>query len=227
MITGQILQENGVFNLSCYPDLPIGTIACEGTAGAKFERFEWAEPVSNNALTVTDIKLTGAGIGIVPPASDAFKVALFSQGGSLGGYKRVAVANDYTAADLVALCCAGCDPIPTVTIPEPLIPAFTEVTVAAETCPDPSLAFRIQVDAFTGTNNTYTMTPEAEDADGEAIVFSPATVTGTSIALLASAAQTAWASETGTGTFTVQGTAIIVEGTNLATFRASIVQSEV
>lgn len=225
-ITGQILQENGVLNLSCYPTLPIGSIKGDDITGAKFERFEWAEPVSNNAMTVTDIRFTGAGVGVTPPATDAFKVALFSQDGALGGYKRVVVPNAYTVANLVALFATG-DEIATATVPAPLFPAYTEPTYVAPTCPADTLTFLIEVDAFTGTNNTYTLAVEGEGADGVVIVFAPTSVTGTSRALLASAAQSAWASEMGTGTFTVQGTAIIAAGTNMATLRASIVQSEV
>lgn len=225
-ITGQILQENGTLNISCYPSLPVGSIKGDDIAGSKFERFEWAEPVSNNGLTVTDMRFTGAGASTTPPATDAFKVALFSQDGALGGYKRVAVPNNYTVSDLVALFGTG-DAITTVTIPAPLLPAYTEATPAAVTCPADTLAFAIEIDAFTGSNNTYTMAVEGENSDGTPIAFSPASVTGTSRALLASAAQTAWASEMGTGTFTVQGTAILAAGTNVATLRASVTQSVV
>jgi len=228
MITGQILEENGVLNLSCYPgSLPIGSVACEGGInGGKFQRTEWATPITKDNMTISGFQYDPAP-GTTPPATDAFKVVLVSEGQRLGSYKRVVIPNDWGIAELIAACCAGCDPIDDVTVPTPDIPLFQACIAPAVTCPPCVYNDILDVPAFTGGNNTYTATPVGTDAAGAAITFSPTSVTGTSLALLATAAQAAWATELGSGTFTANGTILTVTGTNIGSLNLHIVASTV
>ncbi len=227
MITGQILEVNGIPNLSCYPgNLPIGSVNCEGGANnAKFQQIEWATPISRDGLTVSGFQYDKA-TDSTPLYDDSFKVVLVLEGQGLGSYKRVVIPNDWTIADLIAACCAGCEPIEDVTVPEPIIFGLVQCVAPAETCPACVYNQVIDVPALTGSNDTYTATPVGTNLAGADIVFSPTTVSAASLAALATAAQTAWATELGSGTFTASGTTLTVTGTNIGSLYIGIAQSD-
>lgn len=231
MLTGRILQVNGRDNVECYAagtngNLPVGTLRCAGENG-RILGLEWALPCSDNGVTVTSFSYQFAPAGsTTKPRADAVKVIVIEDTMNGGSYQKAIVPDTYEISTHVEACCAGCDPIPDVTVPEPFI--FQGACVkAAPSLPACVYEGSIYVPAFTGSNNTYTATPFGYDANGTAITFAPSTATGTSVALLAAAMQTAWASELGTGTFTATGNVIVFTSTNGASVAFSITQSQV
>lgn len=232
MLTGRILQENGRDNVECYTgavanaNLPVGVLKCPGENGI-LRGLEWAIPCSDNGVTVTSFAYEMAVAGVsAKPRADAVKVIVVEDILNGGSYKKAIVPDAYEIADFVAACCAGCDPIADVTPALPFI--FNGICVLdAPVLPACSNEGAIYVDAFTGSNNTYTATPLGFTAAGVAITFAPSTATGTSVALLAAAMQTAWATELGTGTFTATGNVIVFTSTNGAKVAFTIAQSQV
>lgn len=227
MITGQILEVNGIPNLSCYPsNLPIGSVNCEGGANnAKFQQLEWATPVSKDGLTVSGFQYDKA-TDSTPLYADSFKVVLVLEGQGLGSYKKVVIPNDWDISDLIAACCAGCDPIDAVTVPDPIINGLVQCVAPAETCPACVYTYVLDVPALTGSNDTFTATPSGTNVAGTAISFSPTTVSAATLSALATAAQAAWATELGSGTFAASGTTLTVTGTNIGTLSIAVVQSD-
>lgn len=231
MLTGRILQENGRDNIECYGpgtngNLPVGTLPCAGEGG-RYLGLYWALPCSTNGVTVTefDYQLAVAGV-TTKPRADAVKVIVIEDVKNGGSYKKALVPDTYEVSDFVAACCAGCDPIEDVTVPAPFI--FNGFCVPqAPTFPACVTNGAIFVDALVSPNNTFTATPFGYTSTGALITFSPATATGTSVALLAAAMQTAWATEMGSGTFTATGNVITFTSTNGATLAFSIAQSQV
>lgn len=233
MLTGRILSENGRENVECYftgdtptvnGGLPIGTIATP--PNGRVIGIEWAIPCSTNGVTVTGFTYEMATNGTKPRA-DAVKVIVVEDVTNGGSYKKIIVPDAYTISDFVEAACAGCDAIAEVTVVEPLIFMDAACYVAPPETVECNYQGSIYVEAFTGSNNTYTATAYGYKADGTAIVFAPSTSTGTSVALLAADMQTNWASELGTGTFTATGNVIEFNSTNGAKIAIKIAQSEV
>lgn len=225
MITGKLLSENLNLQLSCYPsNLPTTTFGCNGVDGWKWIQFEWATPTTTNGLAITGFTYSKAvDSNTTPPTTDSFKTFLVQYGGELGSYKRIVVPTVYTQTDVNALCASN-GTIATVTVPLPIIPSFVGFIPSTAACPAATMtATSADTSALTGT--TFTMTPQANDLNGNPLTFSPTSVNGTTLTLLASNAQTAWATLLGTGTFTVSGTQIIVTGTNFTTFAFNITKA--
>lgn len=219
-LTARILSTNGRDNIECYAagvngNLPVGVIPCEPIGRAI--GLHWAIPCSTNGITVTSFDYVMAVPGVsVKPRIDAVKVITIENVSNGGSYQRAIVPDTYEIGDYITACCTGCLPIPSVTVVEPLI--FNgDCVLPAPTLNPCVYNGSFFVPALTGANTTYTLTARGFDANGVEVVFSPATVTGTTAALLASAAQTAWATEMGTGTFVATG--------NLITWTATIVKS--
>lgn len=230
MKSGYILGYNGKENIVCYKagltsasGLEMGTMLCPGEGG-KVLGIDWALPCSDNGVTVTGFDYQKA-TSDTKPRADAVKTITIQEPKPGGPYQTFIIPDDYNLDDWLSDCCAGCDPIADVTIPEPII--FNgDCTKAAPVIPDCVYQGSIYVPPFTGSNDTYTATAYGYDKDGTAIVFSPTTATGTSVALLAAAMQTAWASELGSGTFTATGNVINFTSTNGAKVGFTIAQSD-
>ena len=231
MLTGYQLAYNGQENVACYAaglasasGLELTPIPCAGDGG-KLLGIEWAIPCSNNG----GASLTGFSYQMAPtttkPRADAVKV-ITVQDSKTGTYGRWVVPDSYTTSDFVEACCAGCEPLPAVTLVEPIL-LTGECVLAAPTIPPCVYYGEFYVQALTGTNDTYTLTAIGYDANGAAVTFSPTTVAAATPTLLAAAAQTAWASEMGTGTFTATGNTIAWTATTVKSLGTSIVQSDV
>lgn len=228
MLTAHILHENGRDNVQCYAagtngNLPVGVLPCAPVG--QFLMLEWAIPCSTNGVTATSFAYEMAVAGVsTKPRADAVKVLVIIDVTNGGSYKKAIVADDYEIADYVEACCAGCDPIPDVTIVAPFI--FNGVCVLpAPSTPSCVYDGAIYVPALTGGATTFTATPLGFTAAGVPITFAPATSTGTTVALLAADMQTNWASELGTGTFTATGNVITFTSTNGASVAFTITQA--
>jgi len=233
-LTGRIIQRNGKDNFECYAAGTNGSLPVEVVPTAPVGRIigmEWATPVSYEGQIVDGFVYqkakTDGSDSASPPRADSVKVIVIEDVTNGGSYQKVLVGNSYSISDFLAAACAGCDPLPDVTVPEPFILLNADCAKDLPVIPECTYSGSIYVPAFTGSNNTYTATPLGFKADGTAIVFSPGTATGTSVALLAAAMQTAWASELGSGTFTADGNTIVFESTNGAKVSFSIAQSQV
>lgn len=221
MITGKLLSENLNPQLACYPaNLPTTVFGCVG-ANWKWLSFQWATPVTNNGMTITSFSYTKAIDSVItPPSPDSFKTLLVQWAEELGSYRRIVVPNNYLFADVNALCATN-GTIPAVTIPTPIIPSYQGVIIGNAVCATPVYTTSTDAGAITGFTN-YILTPTGYDLTGAAITFSPTTVTSTTVAGLATAAQTAWATILGTGTFTANGTVITATGTNFSSLALTI-----
>lgn len=230
MLTGYQLTYNSYEAIACYAagtDAAIGlemtNIPCSGDGGILLG-IDWAIPCSNNGgASLTGFSFVRAVNGTKPRA-DAVKTISVQDNKNGGTYGRWIVPDSYTNADYVAACCAGCDPLPSVTVTEPILFAG-ECTVAAPTLPGCVYQGGFYVPALTGANTTFTATAYGVDANGVAVVFSPTTSTGTTVALLAADMTTDWATEMGSGTFTAVGNTIEWTGRIVAKFDVTIVQS--
>lgn len=230
MLTGFQLAYNSFENFSCYTagtdattGLELTTIPCSQDGG-KFLGLDWAIPCSKNG----GVSLSGftfqRATTTVKPRADAVKVMSILDTKAGGVYGRWIVPDTYTAAAFNAACCAGCTPIPATTTIAPIL-LSGECTVAAPTLPGCVYKGMFYVPALTGSLTTFTATGYGFDANGVAIVFSPATSTGTTVALLAASMTTNWATVTGAGTFTAVGNTIEWTANTMATFGPTIAQS--
>lgn len=226
-LTARILHQNGKDNVECYAagtngGLPVGILPCYQDGG-RFIGLEWAIPCSDNELTVQSFAYSMATDN-TKPREDAVKVLVVEDIKFGGSYQKAIVSDTYAIADYVEACCAGCDPIPDVTIVEPQL--FGGVcTLAAPTIPGCVYTGSFYVPALTGGNTTFTATANGYNAAGTEITFAPATSTGTTVALLATDMQTNWASEMGTGTFTATGNVVVWTATIVASLSVNIAQS--
>lgn len=229
MLTGKQVQYNGRDNTSCYTAGVNGgfettPIPC-AQDGGKVLSIDWATPCSQDGVSATSFSYEKAVNGTKPRA-DAFKTITVQNDKAGGSYGRWLVPDAYTISDFVTACCAGCTPIADVTVPAPII-ITGECTKAAPTLPGCVYQGNVFVPAFTGTNDTYTATPSATDANGNPVTFSPATLTAASVAALAAAMTTNWSTELGSGTFTAAGQNILWTGTVAMAFGVSILQTDV
>ncbi len=227
-LTARILSRNGRDNIECYAagtngNLPVGVIPCAPNGRAL--QLEWAIPCSTNGVTVTgfDYQLAVAGVS-TKPRVDAVKVIVVEDVINGGSYQKAIVPDAYELADYVTACCSGCAPIANVTVVEPLI-LNGECVLPAPTLNPCVYNGSFFVPALTGANTTYTLTALGYDAAGASVTFAPTTVSATTPALLAAAAQTAWASEMGTGTFTATGSVINWTALIVKTLGTSITQA--
>lgn len=225
MLTGTVINENGFEYVDNYPScFKVQSFPCSYEEGGEIIAWEWAIPYTEDGLTVAGFNYEIA-TGNTKPRPDAIKTfTLLKKMG--GGYVKVAVADNYALTTFVTACCAGCSEITAPTIVAPLLDQPMECVTAIPVCPPCTYTVNIPVAPFTGTNDTYTATGYCIDANGNVVTLSPTTATGTSVALLAAAAQTAWASELGSGTFTAVGNSITVTSSVCANFGMSIVQSD-
>jgi len=230
MLTGYQLTYNGYEDVRCYAagtDAAIGlqltTIPC-GSEGGKLLGLEWAIPCSSNGgASITGFSFQRA-VDATKPRADAVKTIVVQDSKNGGTYGRWIVPDSYVVGDFTAACCAGCDPLPSVTVTEPIL-FGGECTVAAPVLPGCVYKGGFYVPALTGANTTFTATGFGLDVDGNPVIFTPTTSTGTSIALLAADMTTDWATEMGSGTFTAVGNTIEWTGTIVAKFDVTIVQS--
>lgn len=224
-ITARILSKNGRDNIECYAagvngNLPVGIIQC--SPQGRFLQLEWAIPCSTNGVTVTGFDYVLAVPGVsTKPRPDAVKVIVIEDITNGGSYQKAIVPDAYEIADYVTACCTGCAPIANVTVVEPIILNGECVlpTPSATPCVYNGSFF---VPALTQTN--YVLTALGYNASGASVTLSPATVTANTPALLAAAAQTAWASQMGSGTFTATGSVINWTAVTVATLGTSITQ---
>lgn len=216
MLTGKLASINGNYNIDCYPTLPGGAVPTIGEGGVQIG-LSWLTPMSKNGLRVTGYKRT---IGSASkPTTDSFKVLTVQD--KMGGYKEILVQDAWTATDYES----GTAITSNLTPPDPDLTTIFK-TAATQVCvPDISTSI-ISVPAFTGTNNRYTITGKLVAPNGNTITLSPTTVTAASVAALATAMQTSWATVTGGGTFTASGSNIIA-ATPAGTFTGTIAQSQV
>lgn len=232
-LTARILQENGRNNIECYSagvngasagTLPIGLLLA-ASEGGRVLGLEWAIPCSTNGVTVEDFAYTMATPGSsTKPREDAVKVIVVEDIKFGGSYKKAVVPDAYELSTFLVATCAGCSPVPDVTLVDPQI-YNGGCTLAAPTLPGCVYTGSFYVAPLTGSNTTFTATANGYAADGTEIVFSPTTEAGTTVALLATAMQTGWASEMGSGTFTPSGNTIVWTATICATLAINIVQS--
>lgn len=227
MLTGYQLAYNGRENVECYKagldsatGLELTPIPC--APNGRLVSTDWGLPCSSNGISVTGFDFQKAK-GIVKPRLDAIKVITVQDNANGGTYGRWLVPDSYVTSDFVAACCAGCAPLPAVTIPEPILFNGNEVLIPCVPTSNNRAVFNIPV--LTGTNTTYTATGYATDKNGVNIPMSPATATGTTPATLAANMQTAWAAELGGGTFTAVGNTITYTGNTGAQIALSIAQS--
>lgn len=228
-LTGYPLAIKSRENTACYAAGEPGALGFEAVVipcsadGGRVLSLDWAIPGSENGVAVTCFDYQKA-TNSTKPRADAQKVLTVEDTRNGGKYMRILVPDSYTLGDFVTACCAGCTPIPTVSIPAPIL-LWAECVIQAPT-PNACVFYgAIQVPALTGANTTWTATGYGYKADGTAIVFSPATSTGTTIALLAASMQTNWASELGGGTFTANGNNIEFTSTLGARVGFTIAQS--
>lgn len=231
MLTGFQLAYNSFENTPCYV---AGTDATTGLAntsipcsqdGGKFLGLDWAIPCSNNGgVSLTGFSFVRATTNTKPRADAVKVISVLDTKFGGGSYGRWIVPDTYTESAFTLACCAGCSAIPATTTIAPIL-LYGECTVAAPTLPGCVFKGMFYVPALTGANTTFTATGYGFDANGVAIVFSPTTSTGTTVALLAAAMTTNWASETGGGTFTAVGNTIEWTATIMATFGPTIAQS--
>lgn len=231
MLTGYQLEYNGKANVACaklvavtgaLSGLELTPIPC-ANEGGRLIGIDWAIPCSENGVTVTGYSFEKA-VDNTKPRPDAIKTISVQTNSGGGSYGRWIVPDTYTTNDFVAACCAGCDPLPDVTMPAPII-LNGECTKSVPTPVACVFQGDFYVPALTGGNTTFTATPYAEDVNGTPIAFSPATSAGTTVALLATDMTTNWATELGSGTFTVSANSILWTGTAAAKFSVTIVQS--
>lgn len=226
MLTGFQLAYNGREITECYKagaDTASGLdrtpIAC--SPNGRLVSIDWGIPCSNNGVSITGFDWQKAQ-GIVKPRPDAIKVITVQDSANGGTYGRWLAPDTYTAADWVTACCAGCDPLPAVTIPAPIF--FNGIEVMIPCVVTVNNQAILVVPALTGVNTTYTARGYAYDKNGNAIVIAPATSAGTTPALLAADMQTNWAAELGGGTFTATGNIIKYTGTTGAVVGFTITQ---
>lgn len=229
MLTGYQLTYNGRANTACYGAGLASAIGLELTPipcaqdGGKLVGIDWAIPCSENGVSLTSFAFEKA-TGIVKPQADAVKVISVQYNTGGGTYGRWVVPDSYTASDFITACCAGCTPLPAVTIPAPFF--FNgECTLVAPTIPACVYQGSFYVPALTGGNTTFTATPLGFDAAGVAITFAPGTSAATTVALLAAAMQTNWAAEMGSATFTAVGNTIDWTALIAKSFAVVITQS--
>jgi hypothetical protein len=207
MLTGFQLAYNSFENARCYTAGTDATTGLQNTAipcaqdGGKFLGLDWAIPCSDNGGVSLSVFSFVRATDNTKPRPDAVKTISVLDTKAGGSYGRWIVPDDYTQAAFTLACCAGCSAIPATTTIAPIL-LSGECTVAAPTLPGCVYKGMIYVPALTVGNTTFTATGYGFDANGVAIVFAPTTSTGTTVALLAAAMQTNWASETGGGTFT-------------------------
>jgi hypothetical protein len=227
-LTGYPLAINSRENTNCYAagdPAVLGfdnfIIPCPGDGG-RVESLDWGLPCSENGVSVTGFDYQKA-VNNTKPRADAVKVLTISDPKKGGMYMRVLVPDTYTLATFNQACCAGCDPIPAVVIPAPII-GWTE-------CVPPPLVDvacvywgAISLPNLVTPNTTWVATPTGIDANGQPIVFTPATVQATTAAALAAAMQTGWAAETGNGVFTANGNTIEYSSNNAARLGFQITQ---
>lgn len=229
MLTGFQLAYNSFENFSCFTAGTDATTGLDNTAipcaqdGGKFLGLDWAIPCSNNG----GVSLTGFSFvkatNSTKPRADAVKVISVLDTKAGGAYGRWIVPDTYTQSAFVLACCAGCTPIPAVTTIAPIL-LSGECTVAAPTLPGCVYKGMFYIPALTGSNTTFTATGYGFLA-GVPITFSPATSTGTTVALLAAAMTTNWATLVGAGTFTAVGNTIEWTATAMSTFGPTTAQS--
>lgn len=227
MLTGKVLQYNSTVHAEYYPsNLPTRSIFCEKD-GAKVLGLFWATPRSSNGgLSVTDFKYTNAGGATPKPTTDSILTMLIQEEKGLSPYYYVVVPDNYTISTFTAACCDGCAAIADVTIPEPIFnPAICVPDFPTE-CPPCENTIFVHVPALEEGFDDYTATATCTDEDGNVVAMSPETVTAATPTLLAAAAQTAWASELGGGTFTLVGENIVVKTEVCKNFTLVIVQNE-
>lgn len=231
MLTGYQLVCNGKANVACaklvavtdaLSGLELTPIPC-ANEGGRLIGIDWAIPCSENGVTVTDYSFEKA-VDNTKPRPDAIKTISVQTNSGGGSYGRWIVPDNYTTNDFVAACCAGCDPLPDVTIPAPII-LNGECTKAVPSPVPCVYQGDFYVPALTGSNTTFTATAYGEDANGAVVVFAPTTSAGTTVALLAADMTTNWATEMGSGTFTASGNSILWTGTTVKSFSVTIVQS--
>lgn len=219
---------NSQENINCWvagadsaSGLDFTPVAC--APNGKLLSIDWAIPCSQNGVSPSGFNYQKATNGTKPRA-DAVKVLTIQDNAAGGNYGRWIVTDAYTIADYIEACCAGCDPLPAVTIPAPIL--FNgEPTYAPATSPAVVYKGTINVPVLAGGMTTHTATGYAYDANGVAIVISPATSAGTTVALLAADMQTNWAAELGVATFAAVGQEINWTATIAATIGVTIVQS--
>jgi hypothetical protein len=230
MLTGFQLAYNSFENAACYVAGTDATTGLENTAipcaqdGGKFLSLDWAIPCSNNGgVSLSGFSFIRATTNTKPRA-DAVKVITVLDTKAGGTYGRWIVPDNYTASAFVLACCAGCSAIPAVVTISPIL-LSGECTVVAPTLPGCVYKGMFYVPALTNGNTTFTATGYGFDANGGALTFSPATSAGTTVALLAAAMQTNWATLVGSGTFTAVGNTIEWTATGMAKFGPTIAQS--
>lgn len=229
-LTGYPLAINSRENTACFAAGEPGVlgfdsfiIPCPGDGGS-VEGLDWALPCSENGVSVTGFDYQKA-VNNVKPRADAVKVLTIKDYRNGGRYMRVLVPDSYTLATFNEACCAGCDPIPAVDIPAPIL-GWTEC-VPPVPVQDPCVYWgAINLAALAAPNDTWVARPTGTDANGAPIAFAPATVQATTPALLAAAAQTAWGSEMGNGVFTANGNTIEYSSNNAVRIGFVVTQIE-
>lgn len=229
MLKGYQLAYNGRENVECYKAGLASTTGLEFNGiptpqeGGKFLGLDWALPCSDNGVSVTGfdyIRATSA----VKPRPDAVKTISIQDSKNGGTYGRFLVPDAYTQAQYIDDSCTGCVTVGDPLIPEPIL--FNgQCTTPLPVIPACVYQGALYIDPLTGANTTYTATAYGFNAAGVAIVFAPATSTGTTVALLAANMQTNWASELGGGTFTANGNTINYTSANGARTGYVVVQS--
>jgi hypothetical protein len=230
-LTGYPLAINSAENIACYGagnpatiGFDLAIVRCPQD-GAVDLSLDWALPCTENGITVAGFNYQKA-VNATKPRADAVKVLTVIDYTRAGEYKRFFVTDAYTLSDYNTACCAGCTPLPAVTIPAPIL-GWTECVLPTPPA-NPCVYFgSLYVAPLTGTNDTWTVTPTGKDAAGNAIVFAPTTSASTTLAGLVAAMNTNWASELGSGTFTLNGNNINYSSTNGATLGFTVVQSDV
>ncbi len=217
-------------NIECYKAGTDAGTGLELTAfhtpkeGGKLLGVEWAIPCSTNGVALTGFDYQKATSN-TKPRPDAVKVFTVLDTKNGGNWGRWIVPDTYTSDDYYGYC-ETCVAVASVTVIAPYL--FNgECVIQPIVIPACVNNGALYVEPFTGTNNTYTATPYGFDAAGTPIVFAPGTSVGTSVALLATAMQTNWAAELGTGTFTANGNVITYTSTNGARVSFTIAQSQV
>lgn len=207
MLTGKIVEVNGAKFINCYPNnFPIGTVPGEQD-GAKVLGLYWATPISNNGVTVTDWQYSQAN-GSTPPTADSFKTLCIQEDKDFATYKYVLVPNDYTISAFVTANCSGCSPIAAVVVPDPIIVN----TVCVKDDPEcPPCSYKSVITLPSGSDYTI-------EGFCNGMALSPASVTGADATAAAAAAQSAWGSALGSGTFVASGNTITASYSTCTSF---------
>jgi len=180
-LTGVVANKNGVDLVANYPVFLPEIIADDKGIGGP-RGFYWFTPASNDGVSVTGFdKTLTPELGTTPPIPSAFKTMLVELDN--GEYAYFVVPNNYTLATYNTAKCAGCSPIADVTIPEPILPLYSECssTVTVSACRYPS---REELPALV-SGNRYTSLMYCGG-----VAVNASAITGTTAALLAAALQT-------------------------------------